>query len=192
MKYLKYLYYVLAGFLALIAILLIISVFPITGNFKALTVLSGSMEPAIHTGSIVAVKPVSDYNINDVIAFSSYDKTQTPITHRIYDIRIQGGKPVYITKGDANNSPDTKEITENDILGRVIFSIPYLGYVIDFAKKPIGFILIIAVPAIAIITDEIRKIWQEIMKLKNKKKDTEQDKEIIRLKQEIERLKEKQ
>ncbi len=191
MKYFKIVYYILVGFLILIALLLIVSVFPITGNFKVLTVLSGSMEPTIKTGAIVAAKPANDYKIGDIITFWPNTKTQPPVTHRIFDIEVQGGEPVYITKGDANNASDTREITKNDVLGKVLFSVPYLGYVVDFAKKPVGFILIIAVPALVIIFDEIKKIWREILKLRNKKKDTEQDKEINRLKEEIEELKKK-
>ncbi len=191
MKYFKIIYYILVGFLVLVALLLIVSVLPITGNFKVLTVLSGSMEPSIKTGSVVAVKPEADYKIGDVITFGPYSKTQAPVTHRISDIKVQGGESVYITKGDANESPDMREIVKNDIVGKVLFSVPYVGYAVEFAKKPVGFVLIIVVPALAIIYDEIRKIWQEILKLRNKKKDTEQDKEIARLKEEIEELKEK-
>jgi len=156
-----------------------------------MTVLSGSMEPAIKTGAIVVAKPANGYKIGDIITFGPNTKTQPPVTHRINDIKVVGGVPVYITKGDANESPDMREIQKSDILGKVLFSIPFVGYAVDFAKKPVGFILIIAVPALVIIFDEIRKIWREIMKLKNKKKDTEQDKEIARLKQEIEKLKDK-
>ena len=190
-KSLKIFYYIIVGFLALIALLLIISVFSITGNFKVLTVLSGSMEPTIKTGAIVVAKPANDYKIGDIITFGPNTKTQSPTTHRIYDIKVVGGTPVYITKGDANNAPDTKEIQKSDIIGKVLFNVPYLGYVVDFAKKPYGFILIIAVPAVAIIADEMRKIWKEVLKLKDKKKDTEQDKEISRLKEEIKELKDK-
>ncbi len=190
-KLLKIFYYILVGFLVLIALLLIFSVFPITGNFKVLTVLSWSMEPTIKTGAIVVAKPADDYKIGDIITFGPDTKTQPPVTHRINDIKVVGGVPVYITKGDANESPDIREIQKNDILGKVLFNIPFVGYAVDFAKKPVGFILIIAVPAIVIVADEIRKIWKEVMKLKDKKKDTEQDKEIARLKQEIEELKDK-
>jgi signal peptidase len=83
MKKLKIAYYIIVGLFCLIAVLLIISVLPITGNFKVLTVLSGSMEPNIHTGSVVVVKPTKDYKIGDVITFGPYTKTQTPTTHRI-------------------------------------------------------------------------------------------------------------
>lgn len=168
MKFFKTIYYIFIAFIATIALLLIISVLPITGNYKVMTVLSGSMEPTIKMGSIVVVKPQENYKIGDIITFTSYNKKKTPITHRIYDMEVVGGYPVYITKGDANNAPDPKKITKKDIIGKVIFSIPYVGYAVDFARKPIGFIFIVIVPAAIIIFDETKKIYEEIKKKKNK------------------------
>ena len=166
-KIFKIIYSALIAFIVLIAVLLIVSILPITGNFKVMTVISGSMEPAIKTGSVVVVKPVSDYNIGDVITFGPYSKTKAPTSHRIFDIKVVNGQPVYITKGDVNNAPDTREIKKSDILGKVLFSAPYLGYAVDFAKKPLGFALIIIVPAAVIIFDEAKKIIYEVKK-KNK------------------------
>ena len=161
----KIIYYVFVAFLTVIALLLIVSVFPIPGNYKVMTVLSGSMEPAIKMGSIVVVKPVDDYKIGDIITFGPYSKKKPPTTHRIYDIEVVEGKPVYITKGDANNAPDNRKITKKDIVGKVLFDVPYLGYAVETARKPIGFVLLIIVPAGIIVYDEIRKIIKE---LKNK------------------------
>jgi len=169
MKILKAIYYILVGFIALIAVLLIFSTLPITGNFKALTVISGSMEPKISVGSVVVVKPDKDYKIGDIITFGPYSKTKTPTTHRIYDIKVVDGQLVYITKGDANNAPDAKEIQNKDIIGRVLFSVPFAGYAVDFARKPIGFALIIIVPAFLIIADELKKIYNEVKKSKKEK-----------------------
>lgn len=166
----------------MVAVLLIFSVLPINRlpggqalNFKVMTVISGSMAPAIKMGSVVIVKPVpstgsgqADYKIGDVITFGPYSKTKAPTSHRIYDIKVVDGQPVYITKGDANNAPDAREIKKSDILGKVLFSVPYVGYAVDFAKKPLGFTLIIIVPAAIIIIDEIRNIVHEINKNKGK------------------------
>lgn len=135
-----------------------------------MTVISGSMAPQIKMGSTVMVKPMQDYKIGDVITFGPVSKTKSPTTHRIYDIKVTEGEPRYITKGDVNNAPDSREITKKDILGKVLFSVPYVGYAVDFAKKPIGFALIIIVPAALIIFDEIKKIWKEAVKIKNEKK----------------------
>lgn len=166
LKTFKIIYYVVIGFIVLVALLLIVSTFPITGNYKIMTVISGSMEPAIKMGSVVVVKPASDYKIGDIITFGPATKTKAPTTHRIYDIKVADGNPVYITKGDANNSPDTKEIQKKDVIGKVLFDVPYVGYAVDFAKKPIGFSLIIIVPAALIIGDEIKKIIYEVKKKK--------------------------
>jgi len=187
----KIIYFFFLVIIGAIAVLLIVSAFPITGNIKFMIVQSGSMEPSISGGSVVMVKPVEDYKIGDVITFGPYSKTKPPTTHRIYDIKVVDGQSVYITKGDANNTPDLREIAKRDVLGKVLASVPYLGYAVNFAKKPMGFALIIIVPAAIIVSDEIRNIWKEILKLKNKKKDKEQDEEIKELKEEIKELKDK-
>ncbi|MCK4454096.1 signal peptidase I [Candidatus Parcubacteria bacterium] len=166
MKLFKIIYYIIIAFIAVIAILLIVSIFPITGNYKVMLVQSGSMEPAIKLGSVIVVKPVDSYEIGDVITFSNPKKPGETITHRIYDMKAQEGKPIYITKGDANNAPDQREIPEIEVVGKVLFNIPYLGYMVDFAKKPIGFALIIIVPAVIIIFDEIKNIFKELKKRK--------------------------
>jgi signal peptidase len=162
MKILKVIYSIVVAFIVIVALLLIVSVFPITGNYKIMIVQSGSMEPAIKQGSVVIIKPTSDYKIGDVITFGPYSKTKAPTSHRIYDIKVVDGQPVYITKGDVNNAPDSREIQKKDIIGKVLFSVPYIGYAVNFAKKPIGFGLIIIVPTALIIIDEVKNIFQEI------------------------------
>jgi len=152
----------IAVIIALVAVLLVVSVLPITGNFKVMVVQSGSMAPKIKMGSVVVIKPVEEYKIGDVITFGPYSRIKAPTTHRIYDIKIEDGQPVYITKGDANNSPDQREIQKREIIGKVLFDVPYLGYVVSFAKKPIGFTLIIVVPAGLIIFDETKNIFNEL------------------------------
>lgn len=157
----RIIYYVCLGFLGVVVLLLIVSVLPVMGNYKIKIVLSGSMEPEINKGGIVAVKPDQDYKIGDVINFQDGSES---VTHRINDMRIVGGEAKYITKGDANNAPDRREISKKEVLGKVIFDVPYLGYLVSFVQKPVGFILLLVVPAAVIIGDEARKIYVEIKK----------------------------
>jgi len=168
MKVFKIIYCIFIAFIAVIAILLIVSVFPITGNYKLMIVQSGSMEPAIKLGSVVIVKPANDYKIGDVISFGAVTKTKAPTTHRISDIKVENGKISYITKGDANDNPDQREVLKNEVMGKVLFDVPFIGYAVDFAKRPLGFSLIIIVPAALIIIDEIKNIYGEIKKKKPK------------------------
>ncbi|MCX6790830.1 MAG: signal peptidase I [Candidatus Gribaldobacteria bacterium] len=166
MKIYNLVYNIFCVILIIVVLFLIVSVFPITGNFKVLVVQSGSMEPTIHTGSVVFVKPSNEYKIKDIVTFGTISKTQTPTTHRIVDIRVQASQPLYTTKGDANNAPDQKEITAKEIVGKVFLDIPYLGYAISFAKTKLGFVLIIVIPALAVILEESVKIKNELNKKK--------------------------
>jgi signal peptidase len=171
-KAFKIIYGIFIGCIALVAILLIANKFHLPGGLKLYVVESGSMEPKIHTGSLVVDWPAKTYNIGDIITFGPDTKTQTPTTHRIHDIRVVGGQAIYTTKGDANNAPDVREISGKDIIGKERFSIPYLGYVLGVAKQPFGFMILVIIPATIIIYDELRKIAAEINKMRAKKKES--------------------
>ena len=172
-------YYTVLGAILFIALLLIVSTFPITGNVKLLSVLSGSMEPTIHTGSVIIIKPESTYKIGDVITFGKNTKTDIPTTHRISEMKIVSGESVYKTKGDANNAEDSTETPQKEVIGKVLFSIPWLGYIVDFVKKPMGLMLVIVIPAVIIVYDELRKIAKEVKKLTTKVKKVEEEVEEI-------------
>lgn len=100
-------------------------------NYK--TVLTGSMEPAIPVGSIVITKEQSSYEIEDIISFQEKGSV---ITHRIISI----DRERYITKGDANNVADTEKVQQKQILGKVILTIPLLGYLVMWLMSPVGII----------------------------------------------------
>lgn len=154
-----------------IAVLLFLPVLPIEGNIETKVVLSGSMEPAIRVGSVLVLKPQKSYKIDDIVTFGRDTRNNIPTTHRIIDMRIEGNSTFFKTKGDANDDADAREITGADINGKVLFSIPYLGYLIDFAKRPIGFALIIVIPASIIVLDEVRKIIIEVIIMRRRKKE---------------------
>ena len=168
-KFSKIGYCLVIAFLVIITGLLFFSMLPITGNFEIKTVLSGSMEPAIKVGSVVVIKPVDVYEIGDVITFGKDTKADIPTTHRIESVRVESGKYVFVTRGDANEDRDAKEVVERDIVGKVFLDIPYLGFILDMARKPIGFVVLIGIPALIIISDEFTKIYKEVKKLRKKK-----------------------
>ena len=150
--------------LVIAGLFLLVSILPVTGGYKFFVVTSGSMEPTIHTGSIVLVKAETSYQVGDIVTFGKASRLKQPTTHRIFTKGDELGAPVYTTKGDANNAPDREEIRNRDIIGKTVFSIPYVGYAVDAVKKPIGFILIIFIPAIIIIANELIKIFAEFKK----------------------------
>jgi len=166
------------GVIALLGVIVILSLaplFPIPGNFKSLVVMSGSMEPAIHVGSVVVIKPVGEVKVGDVVTFEHPSEPQNLITHRVKSVEDDMIK----TKGDANNTPDNWEIKKETIQGKMFFSAPYLGYAVHFAKTPKGFLLLIILPAILIILDEIWTIKKEIEKRYQGKKERRYKTEVI-------------
>lgn len=116
-------------------------------------VLSGSMEPAFKTGSVIAVE---QYNKNtpvkkdDIITF--IDKSEKLITHRIVDIVESGEHTLYKTKGDNNNAPDNELVQQENIIA--IYkgvTIPYLGYLINYTQTPANSALLLIIPGIFLI-----------------------------------------
>jgi signal peptidase len=126
--------------------------------FSAYIVSSGSMEPAVKTGSVVIVSPKPDYQVGDVVTFYTGPDKKATTTHRIVGMDDQ----VFKFAGDANNQPDMALIPRSRIIGEVRLSIPYLGYLAAFAKTPHGFILLVIVPATIIVYEELRSLFSEI------------------------------
>src|SRR3989344_3278166 len=167
------LYYLLIGAVLAIGLLLLATLTPLLGSYKIKVVKSGSMEPAIKTGGIVVIGPASPYKVGDVITFGEDTETQVPTTHRIVEINGRGPLQTFTTKGDANDAPDPAPTRIPDIHGKMLFTVPYVGYILDFARKPIGFIFLVGVPAVLIIFDEIGKIVREVKKIRRKKSNDE-------------------
>ena len=147
-----------------VAGLLVGSMLPIPGNVEIKIVKSGSMEPAIPTGSLVVVKPSPSfsYGVGDVITFGADTKTEVPTTHRIVAVEGAGSERIFITKGDANEDIDQESVALREVVGKVLFSVPGAGYVLAFAREPLGFALLVGIPAGLIILEELLTIGKEV------------------------------
>ena len=120
-------------------------------GFTPYTVLSGSMEPAYHVGSVVYVKKIdpSSLKVGDPITF--YITGNVVATHRIIEVYGEGTPDLgFRTKGDANETVDGITPAEA-VIGKVAFSIPYLGYFSNFIQRPAGLICIVGTSAAVLI-----------------------------------------
>ena len=117
-------------------------------------VLSGSMEPTYHVGSLVYVKSV-DYktlSVGDPITYMLDE--DTVVTHRIVEVLPDEEDPNtirFFTKGDANNAVDGSSVHYKNIIGKPVFSLPYLGYVANFIHNPPGKYIAIAAGALLVL-----------------------------------------
>ena len=132
------------------------------GGLRLFTVQTGSMAPVLPSGSLIFTLPSKDYRLGDIITFPnpnpSHSNTSLTTTHRIFKLQIRAGQVHVITKGDANLVTDNQPVPFKTIIGRLVFSLPLLGFIIDFLKSKQGTALF-AVPATLIVYHEIKNIF---------------------------------
>jgi len=167
-NYWKIVTYIIYFVIIIFALAAISSQLSVSG-YRLYTVQSGSMEPTIKTGSLVFVKTNAAYSPNDIITFYKSDNSKETVTHRLIELKTEGGHTLAITKGDANAAEDSQRILSNSIIGKAVFSVPHIGYPIAFARTLPGLVIFVIVPATIIIYDEILKIKEEIKKRRQKK-----------------------
>lgn len=100
-----------------------LGIFPI----KPLAIASASMEKALCIGDVAIIQKCgpNDVNEGDIIEYQMEGYT---VVHRIAQKTQRKGEFYFITKGDNNKDVDAKEVTEDQLIGKVIFKIKYIGY----------------------------------------------------------------
>ena len=118
----------LAGIFALIIVVTV--VVPKIIGAEPFTVISGSMEPTIPTGSIVVSKhaEAGEVGFGDVVTYQLKSGEPLTVTHRVVGVDVVEGKTRYRTQGDANNAEDPLPVRPEQIRGVVTYHIPYVGY----------------------------------------------------------------
>ena len=162
------LYYGLVVGIGSIGLLVLATLMPIPGNIAIKVVKSGSMEPKIPVGSAVVIQPAASYGVGDIITFGKDTKTQIPTTHRIVMVSGEGSATTYTVKGDANDAPDPVAVHLSDVRGKVVLAIPFLGFLLAFAKTRLGFLLMVGIPGLVVCLEEIKNIWIEARRLRKR------------------------
>lgn len=141
--------------LTILVLLMIAAVFTYLAphfGWRVDTLSSGSMEPQLKVGSLVVTQPVAPETVvvGDIITLRTATVAESPITHRV--IGIQSNPSLHFTtKGDANSSRDPFDVPARNLVGKVCFHVPYLGYVVEFIKTPWGFVLALVIPSLTIV-----------------------------------------
>ncbi len=121
-------WFVIAGVLVLLTLGVLA---PRLAGATPYTILTGSMQPAMPSGTLVVVKPVAPENIaiGTAITYQLESGKPSVATHRVVRVGIDGtGQRIFSTQGDANNAPDEKPVLPAQVRGEVWYSVPYLGH----------------------------------------------------------------
>jgi signal peptidase len=129
---------------------------------KSLTVMSGSMEPAIGTGDVVVARETSpmDVRVGDIVTFRDPFNHQRLITHRVREMHVEGTDVVFVTRGDANTGEENWAVPLDGTVGRVAYHVPKLGYFMVWFHSRFGILLLIVLPTLLLGASELWRLWR--------------------------------
>lgn len=142
----------------------LIFLLPTILGFNLAVVYSGSMEPAMPVGALALMEPIdpSGIKVGDIIAFNPVYDPDTIVSHRVVEVLGDGASIEFRTKGDANEDPDVLSVPAANVLARVNFNIPYMGYALvrvgDYTRSQLGFALLVCLPTLSLIGIAIRDV----------------------------------
>lgn len=142
-------------------------------GLQVFSVLSGSMEPTYHTGSLIYVKTVDPFTIEEGTPITFMMDEKTVATHRVVGIVPDEDDPSTIrfrTKGDANSTEDGTLVHYKNVIGTPVFTIPYLGYVANYIQNPPGTYISMAAGAVLLMLVFIPDLFDDDNGKKKKKK----------------------
>jgi len=128
-------------------------------------VRSSSMEPAMRAGALAVMLPIdaADVKVGDIIAFDPpWDSgSDVTVSHRVIGV-LDNGQLRFDTKGDALEGSDPYYVPAESVQGKVLFSIPYLGYAansaLGYVRTWLGLVTLVCVPLMILIVSAIRDV----------------------------------
>ena len=138
-------------------------------GYTPMTVMTDSMAPAFVAGDLIFIKKTDPKQlaVGDVVCFHTIIENQYALnTHRISGIEDVNGVISYTTKGDNNEIPDPRIISEGDIVGKYVGKLSKMGKVMDFLSSSVGFLFIIVLPMLLFFIYQLYHLITVIMEMK--------------------------
>jgi signal peptidase len=135
---------------------------PLAFHARPLVVLSGSMEPALGTGDISVVRQIAPLEARpgDIVTFRDPENADRLISHRVRQMHAKGNAVIFRTRGDVNTASEHWQISSKEQIGRVMYRIPKLGYVLMYARSKGLFVLMLGGALALLLVLELMSIWR--------------------------------
>ena len=126
-------------------------------DWQIQAILTSSMHPALERGSLTVVVPEVAANIEPgmPIAYRDPLKPERIVVHRVVKVSHYGNRIYFGTKGDLNRVADFRPVPERNLIGRVRWNVPYVGAWMNAMRTRGGALLLIGLPALAVLADWI-------------------------------------
>ena len=135
---------------------------PSVAGYQMYIVQGGSMSPAFEAGSLAFLQPIDPHNLvaGDIITYTSAGGGDSLTTHRIMEVNNEGGQLSFTTRGDANLVNDSLPVYPENIVGQVVHTVPYAGFVMSYGQSKTGIITLVFIPGALIIAFELRNLFR--------------------------------
>jgi signal peptidase I len=130
--------------LGVVLVFALVLTLPAVTGHRSMTVLTGSMEPTLETGSVVVDEVIqpTEARIGDIVTFTDPANSKRLITHRLRSARIEGNTAHMVTKGDANDTVEKWDVPVDGEIGRVVYHVPKLGYARALVGTRQGYVIL--------------------------------------------------
>jgi signal peptidase I len=134
---------------------------PAAFGMRPMTVLTGSMRPTIQPGDLVVDERISpsQLRVGDIVTFQEPRGSRT-ITHRVRKVSISEGQARVTTRGDANDTVEKWQVPTTGNVGRVVYTVPKIGYPVTWSHTRNGRLALVSIPALVLAIWAMLKIWR--------------------------------
>ncbi|MGB2694963.1 MAG: signal peptidase I [Dehalococcoidia bacterium] len=152
-----------AALAALIGALLLVATatLPVLLGYHTYNVEGSSMAPSLQLGSAVVTHPTGPraLKVGDIIVRPGSGGTP-PVLHRVVDVTVGAdGERLFVTQGDRNQTRDPKPVAFDGSGDKVVYSVPYAGYILSFAESSLGRLVLIGIPLVLLVAIFSRDKW---------------------------------
>jgi signal peptidase len=126
------------------------------------TDLSGSMEPKIAPGDVVINEEIEPWEarVGDIVTFRDPQDASKLLTHRVVSTKDTGSHIWFVTQGDANNTQEHWRVGASGEIGRLVYTVPWVGHLAVFARTKLGWGLLVGIPLLLVLIEELARIWR--------------------------------
>lgn len=152
---------------------------PSIAGYQMYVVKGGSMSPTFEAGSLAFLTPTETQSIRegDIITYLSGNDKLT--THRVTGVNQEGEHLTFTTRGDANLIDDPSPVLAENVVGEVVYTLPYMGYLMSFGQTQLGMLTLVIIPGLIIIAFELRNIYYYASQMEKEKEEKRKKKEIL-------------